>query len=519
MTEPLKTLPHDALREQAADILRQLLARGVTPRGVSGDSRQVRAGDVFLAYPGRQADGRSFIADAVARGAVAVLCEADGKKVGAGDTAMNCPVPCLAVANLAMLAGSLAHLVYGQPSAQLWLAGVTGTNGKTSVSQWLMQALTQLGQRCAVIGTLGNGFPHELQESGFTTPDAPGLHAALADFVVQGATACAMEVSSIGLAEGRVNGVLFDVAIFTNLTRDHLDYHGTLAAYGEAKARLFNAPGLAAAVLNLDDGFSAQLLAALRGKIRIIGYTLDEKLARPEGVDELLVAENLGMTATGLHFDLNGQPFAAPVLGRFNAANLLAVIGALLARGDSLAAIADAVQTLQPPPGRLQALGGKNEPQVVVDYAHSPDALDKVLTALREVAAARGGRLVCVFGCGGDRDAGKRPQMGAVAERLADVVVVTSDNPRHEDAQAIIDDILAGMQQPPVVEAERGRAIADVIANAAARDVILLAGKGHETYQEIAGVRHPFADADIAKSALAARRTAHLSSLSGGCVT
>ena len=516
MTEPPKTPVHDALRDQAEEILRQLQARGVTPRGVSGDSRRVQAGDVFLAYPGHQVDGRRFIADAVARGAVAVLFEASGQKVGADDTAMNCPAPCLAVANLAMLAGSLAHLVYGQPAAKLWLAGVTGTNGKTSVSQWLMQALTQLGQRCAVIGTLGNGFPGALRESGFTTPDAPGLHAALADFAAQGATACAMEVSSIGLAEGRVNGVLFDVAIFTNLTRDHLDYHHTMAAYGEAKARLFTAPGLAAAVLNLDDGFSAQLLAKLRGKIRILGYTLDEKLARPDGVDELLVAKNLTMTATGLRFDLNGQPFAAPVVGRFNASNLLAVIGALLAHGDSLAAIADAVRTLQPPPGRLQTLGGENEPLVVVDYAHSPDALDKALMVLREVATVRGGHLVCVFGCGGERDAGKRPQMGAIAERLADTVVITSDNPRSEDAQTIINDILAGMQQPPIVEAERGRAIADAIANAAARDVILLAGKGHETYQEIAGVRHPFADADAAKSALATRRTAHLSSFSGG---
>lgn len=515
MTESLKASTHDAMRDQAVEILRQLQVRGVTPRGVSGDSRRVQAGDVFLAYPGHQADGRSFIAEAVARGAVAVLFEADGKKVGADDTAMNCPAPCLAVANLAMLAGSLAHLVYGQPSARLWLAAVTGTNGKTSVSQWLMQALTQLGQRCAVIGTLGNGFPDALRESGFTTPDAPGLHAALADFAAQGATACAMEVSSIGLAEGRVNGVLFDVAIFTNLTRDHLDYHHTMAAYGEAKERLFTAPGLAAAVLNLDDGFSAQLLAKLRGKIRIIGYTLDKKLARPDGVDELLVAKNLAMTATGLRFDLNGQCFAAPVVGRFNAANLLAVIGALQAHGDSFAVIADAVQALQPPPGRLQTLGGKNEPLVVVDYAHSPDALEKVLTVLREVATVRNGQLVCVFGCGGDRDAGKRPQMGAVAERLADAVVVTSDNPRYEDAQAIINDILAGMQKLPTIEVERGRAIADAIGEADARDVILLAGKGHETYQEVAGVRHPFADVAAAKSALVIRRTQHLSTHSG----
>ncbi len=519
--DPVKT-PANAAKP-AAEILRQLETLGVTARSLAGDSRRVQPGDVFLACPGHHADGRAFIADAVARGALAVVQERGGKSGAGGDPKVvqskpNQPaVPTLEVDNLAAQAGELAHLVYGRPSAKLWLAGVTGTNGKTSVSQWLMQALTHLGQRCAVIGTLGNGFPGALHASGFTTPDAPALHAALASFVTQGATACAMEVSSIGLAEGRLNGVLFDVAVFTNLTRDHLDYHGTMAAYGQAKAQLFAVPGLQAAVLNLDDPFAAELAARLRGKVRTIGYTLGP--SGHGGADEVLAAERLTMTAAGLSFDLQGQAFAAPVVGRFNAANLLAVIGALVARGERLDAVAAALQQIQPPPGRMQTVGGEEEPLVVVDYAHSPDALEKVLGVLREVATARGGRLVCIFGCGGERDPGKRPEMGAVAERLADAVVVTSDNPRHEDAQAIINGILAGMKKPPAIEVNRGRAIASTVARAHPRDVILLAGKGHEPYQEIAGVRHPFDDAATAKSALATRRTDRVSAHAGGAIT
>lgn len=497
-----------ANQDQAVEILQRLAAQGVIARRLANDSRTVQPGDVFLAYPGHHVDGRAFMQDAVVRGAAALICERN-EKVGAGDTApaeTSWGVPCIEVQGLAAQAGELAHRVYGCPSEKLWLAGVTGTNGKTSVSQWLLQALTQLGQRCAVIGTLGNGFPGALRETGFTTPDALAVHAALSDFVRDGATACSMEVSSIGLAEDRVEGVRFDVAIFTNLTRDHLDYHGTMASYGAAKAQLFATPGLKVAVLNLDDPFALSLAELVSAEVRTLGYTLEPSPAGTEKVDAVLRAEQLHMSATGLNFTVQGQAFSVPVVGRFNASNLMAVIATLVARGEPLADIARALQHLQPPAGRMQPVGGDGEPLVIVDYAHTPDALEKVLTVLRELATARGGQLICVFGCGGERDAGKRPAMGAAAERLADRVIVTSDNPRHENAEAIIHDILAGMTHPPIVATKRDDAITSAISQACVNDVILLAGKGHEPYQEIAGVRYPFDDVTAAKSALAIRR-------------
>jgi UDP-N-acetylmuramoyl-L-alanyl-D-glutamate--2,6-diaminopimelate ligase len=485
-------------------ILEQLERKGVKPQRLTADSRRVQPGDVFVAFPGAQADGRDFIAQAVAKGAAAVITEA-GRKVprggipgdGAGDA------PIIEVGGLAALSGEIAHLVYGRPSENLWLAGVTGTNGKTSVSQWIAQAMNAMQHRCAVIGTLGNGFLESLTESPNTTPDAITLHGELAGLVAQGAKACAMEVSSIGLDQGRINGAAFDVAVFTNLTRDHLEYHGSMAAYAAAKEKLFFVPGLGAAVLNLDDPFGAELAVRLRGRLHITGYTLGPDA----GGEDVLRAERLGMSAAGVEFDLRGVHFTAPVVGRFNVANLLAVIGALLARHERLEDIAVALRHIQPPPGRMQALGGVHEPLIVVDYAHTPDALEKALGVLRETAAARGGRLICVFGCGGERDPGKRPQMGAIAECLADQVVLTSDNPRNENPQAIIDAILGGLKSPPTVEPDRRQAIADAVAGAGLRDVILVAGKGHEPYQEIAGVRHPFSDLDAAKSALAGRRS------------
>ena len=480
-------------------VLDQLRQQGVVPQRLTADSRRVQPGDVFVAYTGTHVDGRDFIAQAVQRGAAAVIAEAGTKaRVGAGDA------PIIEVARLGSLCGEIAHLVYGRPSEKLWLAGVTGTNGKTSVSQWIAQTMDALGQRCAVVGTLGNGFVDALAESPNTTPDAITLHAALAGFVERGAKACAMEVSSIGLDQGRVNGAAFDVAVFTNLTRDHLEYHGSMEAYAEAKARLFEMPGLDAAVLNLDDAFGRELARRFRGRLPTLGYTLGAAAA---DTDDVLRAENLRMGVAGIEFELRGATIAAPVIGRFNASNLLAVIAALLSRGEALDAIAAALRSLRPPPGRMQALGGHGQPLVVVDYAHTPDALEKALTVLRETATARGGKLVCVFGCGGERDPGKRPQMGAVAEALADSVLVTSDNPRGEDPQAIIDGIVSGMKNRPSVQVERARAVADAIAAAGARDVVLLAGKGHEPYQEVAGVRHVYSDLDAAQSAFAGPRS------------
>jgi UDP-N-acetylmuramoyl-L-alanyl-D-glutamate--2,6-diaminopimelate ligase len=480
----------------AAQLLDDLKACGIQPVRLAIDSRRVQPGDIFLAMPGAQTDGRKYIADAIARGAAAIIHEGSTADIAV------LPTPTFAVENLATHAGEIAHLVYGRPSEQLWLCGVTGTNGKTSVSQWIAQAMTAIDCKCAVIGTLGNGFPPDLEVSPNTTPDAITLHASLARYLREGAVACAMEVSSIGLEQGRINGAHIDVAVFTNLTRDHLEYHGSMAAYAAAKAKLFELPGLSGAVINLDDPFGRELATRLTGKLSLLGYTLEAAPDIDRHSDTRLRAEDIEMTASGVRFRVRDVDFAAPVVGMFNVSNLLAVIGALLLGGETLEDCAEAIKAITPPPGRMQTLGGDQQPLVVVDYAHSPDALEKVLNTLRGTATARGGQLVCVFGCGGDRDLGKRPQMGGIAERLADRVVVTSDNPRSEDPLSIIAAIQAGMTQVATIEPDRSTAITRTIAQANARDVILLAGKGHEPYQEIAGVRHPFSDLAVARSSL-----------------
>ncbi len=497
----------------AAGILAELGRMGVTATGLSGDSRQLAAGDVFVAMPGVNGDGRAYIEEAVARGAVAVLWEQDGR-----GTLGTIAVPNLGVAGLARFSAEIAALVYGWPAEKLWLFGVTGTNGKTSVSQWIAQALTAQGMPCALVGTLGNGFPGALRPGPNTTPDAISLQRALAGFVAAGAEACAMEVSSIGLAEERVRSIAFDVAVFTNLTRDHLDYHASMENYGAAKARLFAMPGIEAAVINLDDAFGRALCSRLAGRgVHRYGYTLDgdtlQETDCEELVDELIVAEDLLVTGRGIRFTVRTAQgttqVSASLLGRFNAANLLAVLGALLASGIALAPAAAALAELSPPPGRLQAATeAKGEPLVVVDYAHTPDALEQALLTLREVAQARGGRLACLFGCGGERDPGKRPLMGVVATRLADQVLLTSDNPRGESALGIIEDIQRGVAEALPVEPERATAIRRLVMAAVANDVVLIAGKGHETYQETAGMRRPFSDLEQARAALGAWRAA-----------
>ncbi|MBI3523748.1 MAG: UDP-N-acetylmuramoyl-L-alanyl-D-glutamate--2,6-diaminopimelate ligase [Betaproteobacteria bacterium] len=491
-------------------ILDELRRMGVTPSGLSADSRRLQAGEIFVAMPGINRDGRDYIEDAVARGAAAVLLEEEGRSKFPA-----VKIPRLAVSHLNRQSGELAHLVYGRPSEKLWMIGVTGTNGKTSVSQWIAQAFGILERKCAVIGTLGNGFPGALIDSPNTTPDVISVHRALAGFAAAQAEACAMEVSSIGLAAGRVAAVDFDVAVHTNLTRDHLDYHGGMEAYGAAKARLFAMPKLSAAVVNLDDAFGRKLSAGLAGSgVRRIGYTLDKTAVMAGQADDLIAAENLTVNGSGLSFTLRTAQgkarVAAQLLGRFNVSNLLAVLGALLASGVALAPAAAALEQLTPPPGRMQAVvqsQGK-EPLVIVDYAHTPDALEQALNTLREVATARGGRLLCLFGCGGERDSGKRPLMGEAAARLADWSIVSSDNPRSENPQAIIADILRGMAEQTPVEPDRAVAIRTAVLAAAANDVLLIAGKGHECYQEIAGRRLPFSDLEQAQAALAAWRAA-----------
>jgi UDP-N-acetylmuramoyl-L-alanyl-D-glutamate--2,6-diaminopimelate ligase len=439
---------------------------------LSSDSRRCAPGVGFLAYPGETADGRRYIPDAIARGASAVLWEEKAFQWRA-----EWRTPNLKVRDLKQQAGALAHEFYGRPSESLWVCGVTGTNGKTSCSQWIAALLKD----AAVIGTLGAGFPGALKAGVNTTPDAVELHAALKDFRDRGAKAVAMEVSSHGLVQGRVNGVRFACALFTNLTHDHLDYHGSMAAYGEAKARLFEMPGLQTAVLNLDDPFGIELAARLAGRVRTIGYSLEP---RDAPVDEKVTWD---------------PKLRLPVLGRFNVSNALGVLGCLVANGISSEQGARLLAKLPPVPGRMQAVG--EEPLVVIDYAHTPDALENVLQALRPVATERGGRLAVVFGAGGDRDPAKRPLMGAIAARLADRVLVTSDNPRSEDPLKIIAAI--GL---PESEPDRARAIEKAILAAAPKDVVLIAGKGHETYQEIAGKRSRFSDEEQARKAIARRR-------------
>lgn len=466
---------------------------------LSSDSRRCAPGVAFFAYPGTEADGRDHIPEAIARGAAGVLWEADGYAWRNEWQAPNAPVR-----GLKQHAGLLAHEFYQQPSAALWTCGVTGTNGKTSCSQWIAHALSGAGAKCGVVGTLGAGFTGALVDAGNTTPDVLEMHRLLAGMRREGARAAAMEVSSHGLEQGRVNAVDFDCALFTNLSHDHLDYHGSMDAYAAAKARLFDAAGLACAVLNLDDAFGVQLArrCGARG-LRTIGYSLSPGAVAPGSVTEFVVASRIEPGRLSLATSWGEAQTDFHQLGRFNVANALGVLGCLIAHGLPFGQAVAALATLPAVPGRMQKVG--DAPLTVVDYAHSPDALDKVLQALRPMAQARNGRLVAVFGAGGDRDRSKRGLMGAVASRLADRIVLTSDNPRTEDPLAIIRAIEQGMSALHAVEVDRARAIESAIAQAADADVVLISGKGHEAWQESGGRRLPFSDAAVALSALARR--------------
>jgi UDP-N-acetylmuramoyl-L-alanyl-D-glutamate--2,6-diaminopimelate ligase len=466
------------------------------------DSRAVRPGDVFVAIAPvidspSTLHGLQFVEQARAAGAVAILFEPpvpDG---------LPTPDDAIAVPGLRARLGAMADLLYDRPSAHMRVAGVTGTNGKTSTVQLLAQAWQLQGVRSATIGTLGAGLHGQEAATGFTTPLVLQLHALLAELRDAGAQAVAMEVSSHALAQGRVDGAHFDVAVFTNLSREHLDYHGDMDAYGAAKARLFDWPGLRAAVVNLDDAFGRRLLADLPEGVHALG------LSSRGANGASLRAERIRLDQHGIGFDLvaagGSHPVRSPLLGRFNVDNLLAVAGVLHALGDAPEAIANLLGQLQPIRGRMNRLGGDGRPLVVIDYAHTPDALEQALATLRTHAS---GRLVCVFGCGGERDAGKRPQMGAIAEAGADAVVVTDDNPRGEDGDGIVAGILAGFVRPGAVAVQRDRraAIARAVGEAGPDDIVLVAGKGHEPYQEIAGVRHSFDDTAVARAALEAWR-------------
>jgi len=491
--------------------------------GLAEDSRRARAGDLFIARPGRRTHGERHVGEAIAAGAVGVLCEgtqARVERVPGG--ARGAAILRVTVPDLAACVGEMAHRFFDCPSERLRVVGVTGTNGKTSVTHFLAEALhdragPDCGRPlpCGLVGTLGTGVWGDLGPGLHTTPGTVALHEALARARAMGARHAAMEVSSHGLDQGRVAGVRFECAVLTNLTREHLDYHGDMAAYAQAKRRLFRTPALRAAIVNVGDGFGRTLIGEIDAPVERVGYRLVTRRRRARDLGDasvpVLTGRVVAMRDDG--FVLKAESpwgsgeIATGLLGRFNGANLLAALATLCCLGVPFDRALARLARVSPVPGRMQQLGGGDgEPRVVVDYAHTPDALRNALESLREHCR---GALWCVFGCGGERDRGKRPEMGRIAARCADGVVLTDDNPRGEPGRQIIADILEAFEDPArvIVERDRSRAIRRAVNAAGSGDVVLVAGKGHEPYQEIAGVRRPFSDADAVRAALAVRES------------
>lgn len=491
--------------EQAAAWLRERV-----PGQLQTDHRKLHPGDAFIAMPGVSFDARQFVPQALQDGAAACLVDAqDAAQTNLEDARV---APFVGLKNAS---ARIAAAFYAHPSRSVQVLAITGTNGKTSSAWWLSQALNAMGPKpvCALVGTLGIGIApsdaaslNGLSPSGLTTPDGVLLQHSLRTFADQGLDFCALEASSIGIEEGRLDGTRIRLAVFTNFTQDHLDYHGSMQAYWAAKRRLFAWPGLQAAVLNIDDDQGAVLAAELAEQAPEIDlWPVSTHLPAR------LQARDIAHNTQGLQFfvveGVQCCLLRTRIIGGYNVSNLLGVIASLRALGMDLASAVQACSNVSPVPGRLQCLGGQDAPLAVVDYAHTPDALQKTLDALRPVAQQRGGALWCVFGCGGDRDNAKRPLMGAIAASKADHIVLTSDNPRSENPATIISHILAGMGgQPQIqVQADRAQAIAQALTQADASDVVLIAGKGHEAAQEVAGQKFIFSDADHAGIALALR--------------
>lgn len=508
-------LPQFHTPEQAAQWLRARV-----PGDLQADSRKVREGDAFLARGGSRTDGRAHVGAALAAGAHACLVEHDGAEAFGFESDKVA-----SYLNLKDAMAEIASAFYQHPSRQLRVLAVTGTNGKTSTAWWLAHALSALPQGaipCALVGTLGVGQPvvdpvigetvMQLGEPGLTTPDPVALQQAFRRFADSGIQACAIEASSIGIVERRLDGTQIDTALFTNFTQDHLDYHGSMEAYWAAKLALFDWPGLRAAVVNVDDDKGLELANSLQGRPLDL-WTVSAGM-QPQA---RLLASQVVYNPRGICFNVRestpgevggaAHTLQTQLIGQYNIANVLGVLAGMRALGVPLEAAVRACAALTPVPGRMECLGGGGQPMVAVDYAHTPDALEKALAALQPMAKQRGGQLWCVFGCGGDRDATKRPLMGAIAGRNADQVVVTSDNPRGEKPEAIICQILLGLagHRAVTVQSDRAQAIQATLAQAGADDVVLLAGKGHEDYQEIAGVRQPFSDRQQVQQALALR--------------
>lgn len=469
------------------------------------DSRDVASGDVFVALKGEKTDGLRFVPVAAARGARAVLTEERQVPLAPSE------IEVIEVKDLRRHLGTIASDFYGNPSDTLYGTAVTGTNGKTSISHWCAALLTRLSMPCAAIGTIGTFFlGSSFKAPALTTPDAVSTQGLLYDLKEAGAKAFAIEASSIGLVQGRLSGASFKTAVFTNLTRDHLDYHKTFEAYGKAKAILFDWPDLKNAVINLDDAFGRSLAKkTCERTVTTVGYCIEGVTPEKDLTDlpvKRLVARCVRSSESGMCFEVlwDGKSYDlhARVLGLFNVYNLLAVAGVALTAGFAPEAVFENLAQLRPPAGRLQVFTRPGMPLAVVDYCHTPDAIEKALAALRPTARERGGRLWILVGAGGDRDHGKRPEMGRIAEQNADCVVVTSDNPRSENPAQIAADVCSGMKNPAlVVILNRREAIIKTFCQARPEDIILVAGKGHEDYQEIAGVKHHFSDAETVREA------------------
>ena len=495
MSTPIQTL------NNAAEAVAWLRTR--VQGDLQTDSRKVKTGDAFIAWPGAATDGRAYVAKALEQGAAAVLVEADGLEAfGLNSDKVA------ALKGLKAATGLIADEWFNHPSTEIDVLAVTGTNGKTTTAWWMAHALSKvkLNARmgCALVGTLGVGVPPALESTGMTTPDPVLLQREFRSYADRGLAACAIEASSIGIVENRLDGSHIRVALFTNFTQDHLDYHGSMEAYWQAKAQLFDWPGLLAAVVNIDDAHGAKLWAKLQARQLDVWSVSIQGPARLQAKDISQGEQGLSFTVleAGHSLRMNTR-----LVGQYNVSNLLGVLAALRSLGLTLDEAVAACAHLEPVPGRMQQIAKVNLPLIAVDYAHTPDALEKALRALQPAAQQRGGKLWCVFGCGGDRDNSKRPLMGQAAQTYSDCVYVTSDNPRSEVPETIIDQILAGMKHGDAlhVQADRAAAIAEAIARADARDVVLIAGKGHEDYQETKGVRHPFSDMDEAQKALSVR--------------
>ena len=461
---------------------------------ISNDSRYIKKNSLFLAYPGIHHDGRSYIEAAIKKGAEVIFYE---KKNFIWKKSWN--TTHYAIEDLKNKEGEIAHIFFKEPSKQLLTIGITGTNGKTSCAHWIAEIQNHLGKKTGLIGTLGFGYK-KLKVQTHTTPDAITNHRILREFNNQKMKSAVMEVSSHGLSQGRVNGILFDIGVFTNLSRDHLDYHLNLKNYFNEKKKLFYFPSLKVAVINIDDSYGKKLKISLKkNKTKVLSYGIKSGDIRATHIKYSNLITNFQIT-----YKKEVYKIKAPIVGEFNVYNLLAVITTLIASGYSLKKIVHRVSFISQVPGRMQKLGTKYTPKIFIDYAHTPDALRKVLETLKDKT---NGRLICVFGCGGNRDIGKRKDMAKVASDLADMSFITSDNPRNENPQKIISDISKCMKGLFTTEIKRDKAITKAIQFAKKNDIILIAGKGHEKYQEIKNIRYPFSDQKYTKNLLKKYKT------------